>query len=89
MYGNLRLTINFALAGGPSPKMLVPVQEYHPASAWVTTAFVYVVFEHPLQLSPGMSTPLNCHLCDCVAGLPLVLQRKVAVAPSARVRFFG
>ena len=71
---NLRFISNRALAGGPSPKPFVPVQEYHPASAWDTDAFWKVVSEHPLQLSPGMSTPLNCHLCDCVAGLPIVLQ---------------
>lgn len=53
---------NCALAGGPSPKILVPVQEYHPASDRDTDVFVYVVVEHPLQLSPEISFPLNCHL---------------------------
>ena len=86
---NIRLISNCALAGGPSPRELVPVQEYHPASSRVTEAFVKVVFEQPEQLSPDMSTPLNCHFCDCVGGLPMVLQVKVAVCPTDRVRFLG
>ena len=80
---------NCALAGGPSPKLLVPVQEYHPASDRATDVFTKVVVEHPLQLSPGMSFPLNCHLCDSVGGFPVVLQMNLAVAPSSRVRFLG
>ena len=86
---NLRLISNCALAGGPSPRELVPVQEYHPASAWVTEAFVKVVVTQALQLSPGMSTPLNCHFCERVGGLPMVLQEKVASCPSDSARFFG
>ena len=85
----LRLINSCALAGGPSPNIFFPIHEYHPASNSVTAAFVSVVVEHPAQLSPGMLTPLNCHLCSVVTGLPIVLQQNVAVAPSARVRFLG
>ena len=88
-YDHLRFINNCALAGGPSPKLLVPVQEYHPASDRVTDVFTKVVVKHPLQLSPGMSLPLNCHLCVWVGGFPIVLQVNLAVSPSSRVRFLG
>lgn len=88
-HDHLHFINNCALAGGPSPKLLVPVQEYHPASDKVTDDFTKVVVEHPLQLSPGMSFPLNCHLCVSVGGFPVVLQVKLAVSPLSRVRFLG
>jgi len=80
---------NCALAGGPSPRILVPVQEYHPASDKDKDFFVYVIVKHPLQLSPSMSFPLNCHLWVCVSGFPIVLQVKIAVDPSSKDRFLG
>lgn len=80
---------NCALAGGPSPKPLVPVQEYHPASERVTDVFTKAVVGQLLQLSPGMSFPLNCHLCVTVGGFPIVLQVNLAVIPSSRVTFLG
>ena len=80
---------NCALAGGPSPKPLVPVQEYHPASDRATDVFTKVVVGQLLQLSPGMSFPLNCHLCVTVGGFPIVLQLNLAVIPSSRVTFPG
>ena len=70
---NLRLINSCALAGALSPNIFFPIHEYHPASNSVTPAFVSVAVGHPAQLSPGMSTPLNCHLCAVVTGLPIVL----------------
>ena len=85
---NLRLILSSALAGGPFPIVFVPIQEYHPASCLVTERIVNVCADvQLLQASPEISFPLNCHLCPVVGGLPTVLQLKVAVSPSARVRF--
>ena len=50
---------------------------------------MYVVVKHPLQFSPAMSFPLNCHLWVCVGGFPIVLQVKIAVDPSSKDRFLG
>ena len=80
---------NCALAGVPSPTLLVPLQEYHPASDRDTDVTVYVVVEHSLRLSRAKSFPLNCHLWVCVGGFPIVLQAKIAVDPSSKVMFLG
>ena len=85
----LRLINSCAMAGGPSPIEFVPMHEYHPASSCFTAGISYFVETHPAQAAPGISTPLNCHLCAVVGGLPIVLQVKVALAPAARVRFCG
>ena len=61
-HDNLHFTDRYALAGGPSPILLLPVQEYHPASDFFTLSFVKVAVGHPEQRLPEMSDPLNCHL---------------------------
>ena len=83
------LISNCAFAGGPSPNELVPTQPYDPSSFRSTDPILKVVVGQLLHASPCKSFPLNCHLWAVVGGLPIVLQLKVAVSPSARVRFLG
>ena len=87
MVENVRLMKRNAPAGGPNPRVFLPIHEYHPASSWDRLDLKNNDVLHPVHPEPEMFTPLYCHIYSSVGGLPIAMQLKIADSPFDTVLF--